>query len=556
MTFAAKLSSRKGILTALVCLAIVLINFVIQIGTNKTYQGMGVDSGVFAYCGQQILDGHLLYRDCYDNKPPAVYYLNAAAQLFLPPVPGSFWLFQAVWMAITGVIFYLIMKWVWGGVPALLSTAIFLFTALYPPYYQNGNHTEGYVLLPIILIIGALYGFLSTGQRRYLAGIGLLTAFTFLLKPTYISIGGAAALVALYVDLRCAPWQRAIRRVGLDAALMLASLLAPLLLVAAYWAAGGGLYDLLFAVFLHNRQYVSDGFGWWLVKETFLKVLLAQPSEFLFGLSLASGMVLLVEMRRDLLPRWGKAVFDDGASTQLEPVQARRWLTLAVLISIPFEIFFIALSGRNFGHYYLLPIPAMAASSAYLFWMILSGPRPRPAVTLVAAAALIVLAIPWGYDLYHKEKLHPGDIQEYFQNPGITSYRLSELEQYIADHSQPSDSVLVWSTHPSLNLVTRRHSPTRYVFALHVLKPTPAGNTGFPDLIGELQKDPPELIAALRASSVGLPDFWSDESSLCPDCSAEARQGLVDLKRYIDGHYDFAIQIWDWYLYRRKAIEG
>ncbi|MEJ2552166.1 MAG: hypothetical protein P8Z34_15955, partial [Anaerolineales bacterium] len=42
---------------------------------------MGADSGIFAYGAEQMLDGKLLYRDVWDHKPPAVFYVNALAIL-------------------------------------------------------------------------------------------------------------------------------------------------------------------------------------------------------------------------------------------------------------------------------------------------------------------------------------------------------------------------------------------------------------------------------------------------------------------------------------------
>jgi hypothetical protein len=174
-------------------------------------------------------------------------------------------------------------------------------------------------------------------------------------------------------------------------------------------------------------------------------------------------------------------------------------------------------------------------------------------LAITAGALLVVLGIPWWNNIRIAEAPQPGAWTTFWSRSWIASYPLSELEQYLLDHSQSDESVLVWATHPSLNLVTGRRSPTRYVYPLHVLKPTPTGSTGFAELIGELQADPPALIVAQQASSVGLPDFWSEDGSICPGCSTEARQGMLDLKAYINDHYEFGIQIFDWYIYRRTG---
>ncbi len=39
------------------------------------------DSGEFLYVAQQILHGHVPYRDTWDHKPPAIFYIDALALL-------------------------------------------------------------------------------------------------------------------------------------------------------------------------------------------------------------------------------------------------------------------------------------------------------------------------------------------------------------------------------------------------------------------------------------------------------------------------------------------
>ncbi|MCL4561161.1 MAG: glycosyltransferase family 39 protein [Chloroflexi bacterium] len=548
-----RFSRYRWIPVAAVCLGIFVANFLVQIGTNPSYQRMNVDSGVFAYCGQQILNGALLYRDCYDNKPPAVYYVDAAAISLTGPNTGGIWLFQGVWMAVVGIFFFLILCKIWGFIPAMLSAGILLFTALFPDYYQNGNITESYVLLPLVLLIGALYAYLKTEKHRYLVAIGLLTAAAFLFKPTYISLGACSGLAVVIYDLRHDGSHSAFRRAAGHTALMAASGAIPLLLVAAYWAARGGFGDLWFAVFTHNSQYVQGGFSFTLLKQTLLKFLQVQPLAAPFGFWLAAVGVFAVKSWREfrLNRRIGKYQGSANPSSMTQGHIARWYLMLAVLLSVPIEIIFITISGKDFGHYYLLPIPALAASSGYLFFEVRRSLRKRPGAALAACAVVAVMALPWAYQVVSVERPRPAELLSFWENPAITTHTMDELEQYVVDHSQPSQSVLVWSNHPSINLLTKRHSPTRYVFPVHLFSPTPTGSTGFAEFLGELAKDPPELILAQKESSVGLPSFWAEDTDICPDCSAEARQGMLAFKQYTEAHYEFATQIWDWYIYQR-----
>jgi 4-amino-4-deoxy-L-arabinose transferase-like glycosyltransferase len=543
---------KRHRLTILICIGIFLLNLVIQAGTNPSYYSMRTDSSVFAYCGQQILGGHLLYRDCYDNKPPLVYYLDAAAILIAGPNPGSIWLFQTLWMAGVGIAFFLIMRAIWGAGPALLAGVIFLLTALSPGFYENGNLTESYALLPQALVIGALYGFITTRKTRFLVEIGALTAAAFLLKPTYISLGAAASLVVVCLTIQTGLNRPTVRLAARRSLILVGSGLAVPLLVAAYWAMRGGLSDLWYAVFTHNRIYVAEGFSFFSARAAIVKLLSVEP---LASLTLAGGLAAIVfglaywnRMTLWFKQRSNNCQISDSLPVEIEA--AHGWLMLALLVSIPFEVLFITISGRNFGHYYLPVMPALAACSGYLFYRVTNGLRRRLLVW-GAAAGLVILFIPWGIAVLKQDAPTRSDLAQFIRNPGIGSLQLSDAEKYAIDHTQPTDSILTWAADPYLNFVTGRRSPTRFVFSLHLLKPTPAGSTGFDELLSALEKDPPALIFAQINSSSGLPDFWISPEKLCPGCSPEARQGLLAFNRYSQEHYKFTLQIADWYIFRR-----
>jgi hypothetical protein len=140
-------------------------------------------------------------------------------------------------------------------------------------------------------------------------------------------------------------------------------------------------------------------------------------------------------------------------------------------------------------------------------------------------------------------------LSAFLESPQLFSHPYTELEQYVLDHSQPGDSVLTWSSDPYLNFITDRRSPTRYIFPLHLLMPTLTEAQGFDELIRELEEDLPSVIAAQPNPASGMPFFEGGGENFCPFCSEEARAGLLRLKTYLESHYRFDRQIWDWYLY-------
>ena len=144
-----------------------------------------------------------MYHDCWDNKPPAVYYLNAAAIRLGGANPFAVWLFQAVWLIIAILVYFLILTRVWEHIGlAALSAFVLLLLVLYPDIFQGGNYTETYAILPVVLSLGAFWAYLRSGHRRWLIALGLLAAAGFLLKPTYVAVGLAAAITIAFLELR------------------------------------------------------------------------------------------------------------------------------------------------------------------------------------------------------------------------------------------------------------------------------------------------------------------------------------------------------------------
>ena len=345
-------------------LVILTLTFLVQVGNSPGVGSMSTDSGVFAYCGQQILHGGLLYRDCWDNKPPAVYYLNALAIALGGNTPGSLWFFQAAWIVLTGVAFYLVLHKIWKSPLVIFITFFFMANVLYPPYYEGGNLTETYVLLPVILLMGMFFNYLSTGRKSFLAAVGVLAAFAFLLKPTYIAVSLGVALTVLYLAIA----RRSLHSLLAEVGILVLSFLVPLLLVAGYWAIQGSFRDLWFANFEHNFQYTQDGFTRQSLSLSFQLYFTLKPMAVVVSLALISGVVFLYDHWRKILP-WhlkGIETSSQDFTPQLMGMEgARRWFMFSLLLSIPVDFALFALSGKNFGHYLLVPLPALTSLCLY-----------------------------------------------------------------------------------------------------------------------------------------------------------------------------------------------
>jgi len=543
---------KSSLLAVLVLLLILITIFIIQIGVDPSYKNMTTDSGTFAYCGKVILEGGLMYRDCWDNKPPGVYYLNAAAILLGGPNPFSIWLFQAVWLTIAVEAFFLILRKILGLGLAALAAFMLIFCVLYPDIFEGGNFTETYAILPVVLSIGAFWAYLRSGKIRWVAVLGLLVAAGFLLKPTYISMGLAAGIVISYLDLRNHEY-----KAGIGKILLLAiTTLLPLVLISLYWVFQHDFNELWFAAIKHNIGYVESGFSLRSLSGTARMFLLNQPMAALSAMVIMTYSVFLYDHLSDLLAsrKPTQENIDLFISRKMDKHEAIVWWQAGLGLALVLDMIFLASSGKNFGHYLQVLLPILVASVLYLLDKLIHSMHekiPDRSLLVIAWSGVLLITLPGLVEIAKKEAPSMSELSTFWHTPELTRYEPNELEKYIIDHSQPSEAVLIWGGHPSMNFLTDRHSPSRYIFLQHLFTPTPSGQNGFSEFLQELQADPPDLIVAQPDSSAGLPFFSLPEESICPGCNPDIRQNMLELKHLVESNYTFAVSIWDWYVYER-----
>jgi 4-amino-4-deoxy-L-arabinose transferase-like glycosyltransferase len=544
--------SRAFVLTILIVLGLIFVNFIIQIGAEPNYQNMGVDSGTFAYCGQVIHDGGLMYHDCWDNKTPGVYYLNAAAISLGGSTPFAIWLMQAIWLAVAVVIFFFVIKSIWQhtGLAALGAFTLLVYV-LYPGIFQGGNFTETYAILPAVLSIGALWLYLGSGRRGWLVVLGVLAASGFLLKPTYIAMGLASAIVVSYLAIR----SRDAKRLVINLAILLISAFIPLLLVGLYFLAKGDLGNLWFAAFSHNFTYVSQGISLVSLYATVRMFLVEQPMAALTIL-LGIGAGAFIYQNKRLIFSFRQPAHDElrhFTPGEMDIPHKRTWLLAAVLLAFLIDLLFLASSGRNFGHYLQVLLPEMVMVMVYLFDYLrhsMKAEHLSHGLQAAILAAVVLVMLSGGIDLVAKEAPSLSVLKSFVSsNPAI--YQPNELEQYVINNSTSEDSVLVWAGHPGINFVTQRRSPTRYIFLLHLFNPTPNGVNGFSEFMNELNSDPPELIVVQPNSSVGLPNPANPPETICPGCDTAALEGMLAFKAFMSANYELKFSVWDWVVYQR-----
>jgi hypothetical protein len=458
--------------------------------------------------------------------------------------PWSIWWLGVVWIAATATALFLTLRRIAGLLPAAIASAVFIGTLHHPDYYQGGNLTEVYALLPQVLTLGAAARFIETRRGRWVAALGALTAAAFLFKPTYIVLGACGLVVALVLDLGSGARLTAARHLGLYA-LGLVAFLGP---VIAYFVARRALVDLWDAVIVYDFVYAQSGLTFRSLFTTMQTLAVQQPMASVFAASVATLTVAATRVIRSIRDRGVHAAHNGGLATlPLDPA----WLLAPALLATPFEWIQTGISGRNFGHYFMTPLPAMAACIAVLVVEVRSalksGAALHPSVLLFAFTGALALA--WGLEVAFSDLPRPSELA-LLQEGGLGgSYQISQLEQFILAHSEPNQSVLVWGIHPNINFTTGRRSPSRYLFATQLLLPGTGNEARMAEFLSDLKRDRPVLILAQIDSPVGVPFFASKAQMECPSCSPGLRTELGELKAFVDQHYRPTANFGDWVIY-------
>jgi len=439
---------------------------------------------------------------------------------------------------------------IWGNIYALAGSVIFLMTTLYPNYYIGGNFTETYALLPITLMIPVIHKYITTRNRWLISLIGILTACAFLLKPTYIGMGLASGFTIILLD-----WVSPNRsRLWKTIFTLTLSFLSPLLLVSLYWVFNNSFYEFIFALFLHNTSYIESSLSLRSLIATLRLYMIYQPLASLVCLALITCTSSIFANRGhiDLKQFFRKRVSSKEAADESSPT-TEQWFILTLGISFLLDFLMIAISAKNFGHYFIIPIPTLAAIWIYLLSKLhcLKGQSNGNNYSYwLAFAAALFLTATWGVEVFSKEIPDKAFVRHFFTE-NVTTFRPNQIEQYILANSEPDQSVLIWGTHPSYNFTTRRRSPTKYIFLPHLFTPTPQASHGFDEFLAELEHDPPAVIAVDIESGV-LPFFGAEGDSRCPNCSDELKFEMEKFNQYVERNYTLDHELPGWLFYRSK----
>jgi hypothetical protein len=488
-----------------VLLAAILLTAGVVFAFSPAYAGKtpGLDSSLFMYIGAGINHGQVLYRDLWDNKPPLIFFLDAFGLRLAGDSANPLW---GVWACELGawlssvVLLYVLLKKEMGRAGLLYALVIFVLNL--PVIFGSGNMTETFAL-PCQL--AGLYFYWRNereGRHPWAAFcLGVAFALAFLLKQTTIGIWIALAVYVMInrlfahkpVKVAVILWAAAGAAVVIGA-------------VVAYFAARHALDYLWDVAFRFNYYYarastashVAAVFnlltGWSLLSS-------------IFPVSAVAWLAGLFYLRR---AGWSKLPF----------------LLQIALIDLPIECVLLGISPYAYSHYLVSMLPVLVILNGYLLHFLMQGLKARLRFPLGAVLYPLLLFLA----VFQGAKTVAG---LYGANQ---SKQVAAALEYIAEHSNSADGVLVWGYHPDVTFLSGRTSPGRFIHQIPLYTVGYATPQIFAELLADLQKTPPRLIIDSHTNQM---PFMKVQSGRCVLPGGDLPQGMAEVFAYVCDHYHY-----------------
>lgn len=407
------------------------------------------DEGIYHVIGVALREGRVLYSEIWDNKPPLLYYIYAAA------APDQFLTrFVSLIFGAGAVIafYFLAQKLFKERLAVYASTGFFAVIFGLPVIEGNIANAENFMLAPIILAFLLVVSSKASDTTLKYAIAGTLLSAAFLTK--IVAIFDFAALLIFILTLKIMDRTRFEKT---SIAAFVGAFIAPIILVSIYFISQGAFGDFLNATFSQNVGYVGYG------------------NKLLFPMGLLLVKLLLLTASIVLIIKYRKILTASG---------------VLILIWLAFSLFSALFSARPYTHYLLVLLPAVSLLAGYIL-------DNKKLMKISIPLLLIILVV-----IFQTFKPNFRKITPYYLNylsfitgsKSVTEYqaffdrktpRDYALASFIRSKTSEKDNIFLWSDSGQIYALSGKLPPGRYIVAYHI--------TFYPEAVLETEKALDEL---------------------------------------------------------------
>jgi len=489
---------------------------------------MGVDQGVFAYMGAEILEGRWPYLYTWESDFPGLMFLQAGAIVLFGKSIVMFRLFDLIFQLGNAYLIYRITCRVASRSGAYLAAATFcLIYQGYGPW--NTGQREGFGMLFILL---GFWLYLTAERRRGVvtaAGIGLGLGLAAVIKPTLLALGAFYAPLLLHMNRKA--WKHTLAA--------LAGFVAPFSAILIFYWTQGGLVQLYEASIAYQSIYTMRLRGdeslllYWLSK-------LQQLGGHSVMLGVLYGPFLL----------WG-------------PARRERFMLFLGYLGSIYAVFF---QGTFAGYHYLPGLAVGAILIGTMFSQVtasvfrdssLQVGRVRIPTQLLIANLLILAALP----MYFKKepitnlltlRFLDRPLENEFRNGTVFDFTEDfDVAAYLQARTERADRIQVWGYESLVYYLADRDAASRFQMT-HPLVMRVPGNDITPmqrrwrrEFMRDMVRQKPGYVAVVRGDNW----WWAPGQRT----SEELLDDFPEWKAFIHNNYALEHTIGRFLIYRRLS---
>ena len=418
----------------LLTMLLMLLVLIVLVQANPGTRIPGRDYGFYVYIGDQIVHGKLPYRDAWESKPPAIFYVNAIGLWIGRGSRWGVWVIELIALLAAAIISFTTIRKLWGIWPAL--AALTLWLAGLDLTLQGGNLTEEYPLALHFLSIALFIKLVETPNHRlYNMLLGLAFGISFLFRPNNAALEAAISMILLLRQV----FHRNIRSMFRQILWLSIGVFIPLLLTIVYFWSQGLLLELFEASLLYNLTYSTTT--------------ITSASPFLMGFRTFG---------------WIAWIAAAGYLVALQrALKTRDPFYLLLLIGWPLVIYLSDPAKRTYTHYFINWVPFLGLFAGLVLHLLIerlpTQIKDSSASTLTALTAALLLVFVFFFASGRAAEYQKA-IERISKRESIGSEVRTRTAAYVENHTRPDDLVLFWAAAPGENFMSNRESPSAYLF--------------------------------------------------------------------------------------------